>query len=72
MEKIKRAEKEREEAKQEAKVARLAVTAAGDAKARVKDDLARILDALAAAEEDGYRLETKIACLVIERTSLLL
>ena len=47
--------KEREEAKQEAKMARLAVTAAGDAKARVEDDLARVLDALAAAEEDGRK-----------------
>ena len=52
-EKIKRAEKEREEAKQEAKVARLAVTSAGNAKARVEDDLAKVLDALAVGEEDG-------------------
>ena len=72
MEKIKRVEKEREEAKQEAKVARLAVTTAGDAKARVEDDLARILNALATAEEDRHKSETKIAFLAIERTSLLL
>ena len=39
-EKIKRVEKERDEAKQEAKVARLATIAAGEAKARAEDDLA--------------------------------
>ena len=71
-EKIKRVEKEREEAKQEAKVARLAVTAAGDAKARVEDDLARVLDALAVAEEDRRRSEAEIIRLTVERTSLLL
>ena len=65
-------EKEREEAKQEVKVARLAVTTVGDAKARVKDDLARVLDALATTEEDGRKSEAEIACLAIERTSLLL
>ena len=51
-------------------MARLAVIAAGDAKARVEDDLARILDALAAAEEDGRKSEAEIARLVIEQTSL--
>ena len=45
-------EKERDEAKREAKVARLAATTASDAKARVEDDLANALDALAATEED--------------------
>ena len=70
--KIKQAEKEREEAKQEAKVARMVVTVVGDAKARVEDDLARVLDALAVVEEDGRRSEAEIACLAIERTSLLL
>ena len=53
-EKIERAEKERDKAKQEAKVARLTVVAVGDAKARVKDDLTRALDALAAMEGDGH------------------
>ena len=50
----------------------LAVTTAGDAKARVEDDLARVLDALVAMEKDGLRLEVEIAHLAIERTSLLL
>ena len=56
-ENIERVEKERDEAKQEAKVDRLRAIAAGDAKARAEDDLTRALDALAATEEDGRRLE---------------
>ena len=71
-EKIKRAEKEREEAKLEAKVTRLAITVVRDAKARVEDDVARVLDVLAVVEEDGRRSEAEIACLAVERTSLLL
>ena len=70
--KIKWEDKEREEAKQEAKVACLAVTVADDAKARVEDDLVRVLDALAAKEEDWYMTEAKIAHMVVEQTSLLL
>ena len=53
-------------------MARLAITSAGDAKARVEDDLARVLDALATLEEDGRRLEVEIARLAAERMSLLL
>ena len=49
---------------------RLTAIAAGDAKSRVEDDLTRALDALAAAEEDGRRLEA--ARLAVERTSLFL
>ena len=71
-EKIEREEKERDEAKQEAKVARLAAMAAGEAKERAEDDLARMQDALAAAEEDGRGLEAEVARLTIEWTSLLL
>ena len=41
-EKIVRVEKERDEAKHEAKVARLVVGATGNAKTRVEDDLARV------------------------------
>ena len=72
MEKIKQAEKERDEDKQEAKVARLAVTVAGDAKERVEDDLARVLDALAAAKEDRRKSKAEIARLAVERTLLLI
>ena len=71
-ENIKRAEKEREEANQEAKVACLVVIAAGDAKARVEDDLARAIDALATAKEDGRRSKAKIGHLSVEQTFLLL
>ena len=50
-EKVTRMEKERDEAKQEAKVALLAASTAGDTRARVKEDLARVQEALVAAEE---------------------
>ena len=43
--------KERDEAKHEAKVARWAASAAGDARVRAKEDLARVQEALATAEE---------------------
>ena len=44
-------------------MAHLAIIATGDARARVEDDLARVLDALAAAEEDGRMSEVEIASL---------
>ena len=71
-ERIMRAKKERDEAKQEAKVAQLVATTAGDAKARVEDDLTKALNALAAEEEGRRRLEAQIACLEANRTSLFL
>ena len=71
-ENIERAEKEKDEAKQEAKVALLAAMAVGEANARAKDELTRARDALAAAEEDGRKLEAEVARLLIERMSLLL
>ena len=70
--KVEWAEKERDEAMQEAKVARLIAVAVGDSKARVEDDLSRALDALAVVEEDGRRLEVELAHRAVERTSLLL
>ena len=51
---------------------RLVVIAVGDAKARVEDDLARVLYALEAVEEDGCGSEAKIAYLAVERMLLLL
>ena len=69
MEKIERAKKEKNKAKQEAKVTRLAV---GEAKVRAEDELARMLDAMANAEEDGRGPEAEVACLTVERTSFLL
>ena len=65
-------EKERDEAKQEAKVAFLATIATSKAKARVEDDLVRMRDALAVVEEDERGLEAKVVCLTVEQTSLLL
>ena len=53
-------------------MAHLAVIAAGEAKARVEDDLTRARDALVVAEEEGRRLEAEVSCLAVERTSLLL
>ena len=54
-EKIVGEEKERDLAKKEAQVARLAVVAVGDAKTRVEDDLARVQEALA-TRSHGERL----------------
>ena len=72
-------EKERDEAKREAKVAHVAANAIGDAKVRVEEDLARVQEALAAVEEgrckaeaETARLLVEIARLEVERASLLL
>ena len=43
--------KERDNAKEEARVTRLAAVATGDTRAKLKSDLARVKDALATAEE---------------------
>ena len=53
-------------------MARLAAVAVGEAKAREKDDLTRVQDALAAMDEDGCGLEAEVTHLTVERTSLLL
>ena len=50
----------------------LAPIAAGKAKARLEDDLARMRDALAAAKKDRRGLEVEVARLTVEQTSLLL
>ena len=44
-------EKERDEAKQEDKMARLAASTANEARARAEEDLVRVQEALAAAEK---------------------
>ena len=64
------AEKERDEAKEEAQHTRLAAVEAGDVKVLAKDKLARVQDALAIAEEANRKAEA--ARLEVERTSLLL
>ena len=45
------AEKERDKIKEEAQVTRLAAVVAGDTRAKLKGDLARVKDALGIAEE---------------------
>ena len=64
-------ENERDEAKVEAQVLWLAVVVAGDAKAQVKNELARVQDALAVAEEAKRKVEAEAAHLEVEQTSLL-
>ena len=53
-------------------MARLTAVTAGDAKARAENDLTRVLNVLAAAEEDRHRLEDEVTRLAVKRTSLLL
>ena len=47
-------------------MARLVAVAAGEAKARVEDDLTRVRDALAATEEDGHGFEAEVARMTVE------
>ena len=47
-------------------MAHLAAMAAGEAKARAEDELARMRDALAATEEDKRRLEAEVFRLTVE------
>ena len=63
-----RAEKERDEAKQEAKAAQLVAALAGDAKARAEVNLTTALNSLAAAEEGVRRSEAEATA---KRLSLL-
>ena len=73
------AEKERDEDKKEAQVARFASVATGDAKAMAEGDLASVQDTLAAVEQDmrvgeeaRRKAEAEAARLEVEQTSLLL
>ena len=65
MKKMAGAENERDEAKKEAQVAQLAVVATSDAKARAKDDLAMVQEALAIAEEARRKVEDETSCLEV-------
>ena len=65
---VTRKEKERDKAKQEARVAKLVATSAGDAKDRVEVDLSKALDSLEATEEGERRSEAEIAPLDTELT----
>ena len=55
------AEKERDEAKEEMQLARLATIAEGDLKSLEKDKLARVQDALAVAEEARRMAKAKVS-----------
>ena len=50
----------------------LAIVVAGDAKERVEDDLARVQEALAVAEESRCKVKAQTSCLEVEQTSDLL
>ena len=70
--KIAQMEKERDKAKQKAKVACLVAIVEGEARARAKEDLARVQKALAAAKEGRHKVEVGTARPKVEWTSLLL
>ena len=67
-----RVEKERDEAKQEARATQIVATSAGDSKARVEVDLTKALNSLTVVEEGEHRLEAKISRLEVKQVSLLL
>ena len=73
------AEKDRDEAKEEAQVARLATVVAGDVRVKLEGDLARVKDAMATleesrvvAEEARRKVEYEATRLEVDRTSLML
>ena len=63
---------ERDEAKEEAQHARLAIVAAGDAKAWAENDLEKVRNALAVAKEAKCKVDAKTSLLEVEWTTLLL
>ena len=65
-------EKERDEAKQEAKVAHLVANMASNARARAEEDLDRVQEALADAKEGRHKAKAEAARLEVKWTSLLL
>ena len=69
-ERASRAEGERDAARREASTSRLAAEAAGDAKARVDDELARVRISLISEEERGREAKAEIARLKVEYASL--
>ena len=78
-EKIAGEEKERDEAKEEARVTRLVAVATGDAKAKAEGDLAKVQDALVVMEEAKVvakeakrEAKAEVGLLDVEQTSLLL
>ena len=72
VEKVARAEVERDAAHHEASMARIDANAAGSAKAKVEFELARVQNAMAVIEEARRKAEDEASCMTIERVSLLL
>ena len=66
------AKKERDEAKEESRIARLATVVASDARAQAEDDMARVGDALTVVEEAKRKVEVDTVHLEVERMSILL
>ena len=67
-----RAEAERDAARHEASMARMDAEAAGNARAKVESELARVLNALAVSEEARWKVEDDASHLAVERVSRLL
>ena len=72
VEKVASVGKERNEAKEEAQQAQIAIVAAGDVKAWAEVELARVQGALAVAKEARRKVEVEAAHLEVKRTSLML
>ena len=72
VEKVARAEEERDTARHEASMARMDADAAGSARAKVESKLVRVQNALAIAEEARWKAEDEASRLAVERVSLLL
>ena len=72
VERMTRAETERDAARQDALLAGMDADAVRNARARVESELARVKSALAAAEEARRKLDDEISHLTDERVSLLL
>ena len=72
VEKVARAEAERDVARYEASMARMDSVAAGNARTQVESELARVQNALAVSEEARRKAEDEASRLVVERVSLLL
>ena len=71
VEKMARAEAERDAARHEASMARMDADVAGSARAKVESELAKVQNALAASEEAKRKAEDEASRLAVERVSLL-
>ena len=67
-----RAEEERDAARHDSLMAHMDADAAGNVRARLESELARVQSALAAIEEARQKANDEVSCLTDERVSLLL